>query len=86
MEENKEAIPAAQLVPEKRKCGRPKLQLTETALEKHRKALKKARDARYHKKLREGLTKNPAAFENWQTRQSESVIKMQEKKAKVLIL
>jgi hypothetical protein len=55
-------------------------------LEKHRKALKKARDARYHKKLREGLTKNPAALQNWQTRQSESVIKMQEKKAKVLIL
>jgi hypothetical protein len=55
-------------------------------LEKHRKALKKARAARYHKKLREGCAKNPAAFENWQTRQSESVIKMQEKKAKVLIL
>jgi len=31
-------------------------------LEKHRKALKKARDARYHKKLREGSTKNAATL------------------------
>jgi len=29
MEENNEEILAALLVPEKRKCGRPKLQLTE---------------------------------------------------------
>ncbi len=61
------------------------LQLTETALEKHKKALKKARDARFHKKLREGLTKNPAALRNRQRTTTESVVNLGIKKAKVLI-
>ncbi len=74
------------MVPEKRKCGRPKLPLTGSALEEHRKALKKARSARYHKKLREGLTKNPASLENRIRTTTESAVNFGIKKAKVLIL
>ena len=52
----------------------------------HKKALKKVRDARYHKRLREGLTANPAAYESRLTRTEESLMNMQVKKVKVLIL
>ncbi len=74
MEENNEAKTAASLVPEKRKCGKPKLLLTKTALEKHRKALKKACNTRHHKKLREGLTKNSAALRNRLRTTTESMV------------
>jgi hypothetical protein len=48
--------------------------------------LKKVRDARYRKRLNEGLTDNPAAQESRQTRHEESLLNMQVKKVKVLIL
>ena len=51
----------------KKRAGRPKLQLTGDALKEHFKELKRRRDARYHKRLKEGLTDNPAALESLQT-------------------
>jgi hypothetical protein len=41
----------------------------------HKKALKKVRAARYHKRLKEGLTANPAAQESRLTRTEESLVK-----------
>jgi hypothetical protein len=70
----------------KKKRGRPELPLTAKELVEHNKALKKERDARSHQRLKEGLTANPAALESHQTRQEESLIKMGEKKVKVLVL
>jgi hypothetical protein len=52
----------------KNRGGRPKLPLTAKELDEHKKALKKARDARYLQRLRNGLTDNPAALESRQTR------------------
>ena len=52
----------------------------------HKKALKKVRDARYHKRLREGLTANPVALESRQRLQEDSLVKLDKKKVKVLIL
>ena len=74
------------MVEPKKKRGRPELPLTAKELDEHNKALKKERDARYHQRLKEGLTANPAALESHQTRQEESLIKMGEKKVKVLVL
>ena len=48
--------------------------------------MKKERDARYHQRLKEGLTANPAALESHQMRQEESLIKMGGQKVKVLVL
>ena len=48
--------------------------------------MKKVRDAKYHKRLREGLTANPAAYESRQTGREESLVKLDKKKVKVLIL
>ena len=85
MKERKEAVPAAQMdQPKKKRAGRPKLQLTGDALKEHRKALQKKADARYHKRLKEGRTDNPAALESRQTFIDESLISFQAKKIKVL--
>ena len=70
----------------KKKRGRPELPLTAKELKEHNKALKKERAARYHQRLKEGLTANPAALESHQTRQEESLMNMQAKKVKVLVL
>ena len=48
--------------------------------------MKKVRDARYRKRLNEGLTVNHVAYESHQTRQEESLVKLDKKKVKVLIL
>ena len=52
----------------------------------HKKALKKVRAARYHKRLKEGLTANRAVLESRQTGREESLVKLDKKKVKVLIL
>ena len=70
----------------KKKRGRPELPLTAKELDEHNKALKKERAARYHQRLKEGLTANPAALESLQTRQEESLVKLDSKKVKVLVL
>ena len=46
--------------------------------------MKRRRDARYHKRLKEGLTDNPAALEIRQTIREESLMIFQAKKIKVL--
>ena len=48
--------------------------------------MKKVRAARYHKRLKEGLTANHAVLESRLTRTEESLVKMGGKKVKVLIL
>ena len=45
----------------KKKRGRPELPLTAKELVEHNKELKKERAARYHQRLKEGLTANAAA-------------------------
>ena len=70
----------------KNRGGRPKLPLTAKELDEHKKALKKARDARYRKRLNEGLTENPAALESRKSRHKESLMNMQVKQVKVLVL
>ena len=49
------------MVEPKKKRGRPELPLTAKELDEHNKALKKERAARYHQRLKEGLTANAAA-------------------------
>ena len=70
----------------KKKSGRPELPFTAKELKEHNRKLANKRAARYRQKLKEGLTANPAALESRQTRQEESLIKMGEKKVKVLAL
>ena len=60
----------------KKKRGRPELPLTAKELDEHNKALKKERDARYHQRLKEGLTANPAALESRQRWKEESLVKL----------
>ena len=48
--------------------------------------MQKVRDARYHKRLKKGLTANRAVLESRQRLQEESLVKMGGKKVKVLIL
>ena len=86
MKESKQAIAAAQLVPPNKSRGRPKLKLTGEALEVHRKALQKKADAKYHQRLKEGLTKNPAAVEYYERHKEEPLVQMRKKKVKVLVL
>ena len=45
----------------KKKRGRPELPFTAKELDEHNKVLKKERAARYHQRLKEGLTENRAA-------------------------
>ena len=70
----------------KTRRGRPKLPFTAKELEEHNKALKKERDARYHQRLKEGLKASPAALESHKMRQEESLVKLDSKKVKVLVL
>ena len=49
------------MVEPKKKRGRPELPFTAKELKEHNKALKKERAARYHQRLKEGLTENRAA-------------------------
>ena len=86
MKSSIEAVPAAQMVELKKKRGRPELPFTAKELDEHNKALKKERDARYHKRLKEGLTANAAALESRQTRNEDGLMNMQAKKVKVLVL
>ena len=86
MESSKEAAPAAQMTQLKNRGGRPKLPLTAKELDEHTKALKKARAARYRKRLNEGLTDNPAALQSRLRQQEESLMNMQVKQVKVLVL
>ena len=74
------------MVKVKKKRGRPELPLTAKELDEHNKALKKERDARYNQRLKEGFTANPAAPESHQMRQEESLVKLDSKKVKVLVL
>ena len=74
------------MVEPKKKRGRPELPLTAKELDEHNKALKKERAARYHQRLKEGLTANPAALESHKMRQEESLVKLDSKKVKVLVL
>ena len=70
----------------KTRRGRPKLPFTAKESDEHNKALKKERDARYHQRLKEGLTANPAALESRQRWKEESLVKLNSKKVKVLVL
>ena len=65
MEKNKEEIPAplsVQFV--KSKGERPALKLKGKELILHQKELKKRRDAKYHKRRKNGELSNPVALEN----------------------
>ena len=87
MKSSIEAVPAPQMVKlNQTRRGRPKLPFTAKELKEHNKVLKKERDARYHQRLKEGLTANPAALESHKMRQEESLVKLDSKKVKVLIL
>jgi hypothetical protein len=69
-----------------KKRGRPELPLTAKELDEHNRKLANKRQAKYVQRLKEGLTANPAALESHQTRQEESLMNMQAKKVKVLVL
>ena len=86
MKSSIEAVPAVEMNQFKKKRDRPELPFTAKELKEHNKALKKERDARYRKRLNEGLTANPAALESHQVRQEESLVKLDSKKVKVLVL
>ena len=64
MKSSIKAVPAAQMVQLKKRAGRPKLPLTAKELKEHRQKLANKRQARYFKRLKEGLTDNPAALES----------------------
>ena len=59
----------------KTRRGRHKLPITGKDLKEHEKALKKVCAARYHKRLKEGLTANFAAQESRLTRPEDCLVK-----------
>jgi hypothetical protein len=76
MEENKEEIPAALSVKfVMKKAGRPSLKLKGKELILHQKELKKRRDAKYHKRRKNGELSNPMALENRKQRNREHLKK-----------
>ena len=70
------------MVQVKKKRGRPELPLTAKELDEHNKALKKERDARYHKRVKEGLTANAAALESRQSGKKSPWLNSTQRKSK----